>query len=104
VIDADADPALVSAQVIDPLGDGLAQLLVEEVLGADLLGMATAAPFSPGVAKIPDQFLLFRIDRDDGLTFRLEGTHLLIDMLELGIAIGVVLALLGLAVSLQAVP
>ena len=67
VVDADADPTLVPAQVIDPLGDGLAQLLVREVLGADLLRLAPAMPLPPGIAEIPDQFLLLRIDRDDRL-------------------------------------
>src|SRR5204862_8125246 len=54
--------------------------------------------------RIPDQFLLFRIDRDDRLTVPLEETHWLIDVLELGVAIGVVVAFLGLSVGLQAVP
>jgi hypothetical protein len=34
----------------------------------------------------------------------LEGDHLLIDILELGVAIGVILTLSGLAIGLQAVP
>jgi transposase len=62
MIDADADPALVPTLVIDPFGDGLAQLLVREVLGAGLFGVASATPLSPGIAEIPDQFLLLRID------------------------------------------
>lgn len=73
MIDPDTDPTLVPPQVIDPLGDCLAQPLVLEVLGADLLGLAARPPLPSGIAEIPDQFLLLRIHRDDRLTLPLEG-------------------------------
>jgi len=103
VVHAHADPALVPAQVVDPLGDRLAQDLVLEVLGPDLLRMAPPMPLPPGIAEIPDQLLLLGIDRDDRLALRLEGAHLAGDILELGVTIRVVAALLGLAVGLEAV-
>ena len=62
MVDADADPALVATQVIDPLGDGFTQGLIQKVLGADLLRLATAIPLTAGIAKIPDIFLLFGVD------------------------------------------
>src|SRR4029077_18538776 len=80
MVDADADPPLVPPPIVDPFGDGLAQLLVREVLGAALFGLATGPPHSPGIAKIPDQLLLFRIDRDDRLTVLSEETHWPIDV------------------------
>ena len=80
MVGPDADPALVPPQVIDPLGDPLAQLLVWEVLRADLLRRVAAMPLPPRMAKIPDQFLLFRIDRDDRLPRLLEGTSLWVDL------------------------
>ena len=45
---------------------GFAQGLVQKVLGADLLRLATSMPLPAGIAKIPDVFLLFGVDRDDG--------------------------------------
>ena len=62
VVDANADPALVAAQIIDSLGDRLTQPLVRKVLGTDLLRPATAMPLPPGIAKIPDVFLLLGVD------------------------------------------
>ena len=67
-------------------------------------GLAAGTPLPPGIAEIPDQFLLFRVDRDDRLTAPLEGPHPPVDVLELGVAIGMVVSFLGLAVGLQAVP
>ena len=53
VVDANADPALVAAQIIDSLGDGPTQPLVRKVLGTDLLRPATAMPLPAGIRKVP---------------------------------------------------
>ena len=53
--------------------------------------------------EIPDQFLLLRIDRHDGLPSSLERTDLLGDVLELSISVGVGGSFSGLAVDLQVV-
>ena len=103
MVDPDADPPLVPPQVIDPLGDRLAQLLVRKVLGTHLLRHAASMPLPPRIAEIPDQFLLLRIHRDDRLPRLLKGTDLLVDVLELGVAIRVVFAFPGLPVRLEAV-
>ena len=52
---------------------------------------------------VSDQFLLLGIDRDDRLATPLERSDLAVDVLELGIAVGVILPLLGLAVGLEVV-
>ena len=43
VVDPHAHPALVAGQVVDAVGDRLAQLLVREVMDLHLLGLAPAA-------------------------------------------------------------
>src|SRR5208282_3151200 len=55
------------------------------------------------VTEISDQFLLLAVDRDHRLLFRQSCGHLGVDMGELRIPVGVTVALLGLAVGLQAV-
>ena len=60
-------------------------------------------PFLPRILVVADQFLLLGIHREDRLTTPLERLHLPVDVFKLGIAIGVILAFLGLAVGLQAV-
>jgi hypothetical protein len=42
-----------------------------------------------GILEIPDQLLLLRVHRHHRLARLLERTHLSVDMLELGIPIGV---------------
>src|SRR5262249_56876408 len=60
-------------------------------------------PFLAGVLVIADQFLLLGIDRDDRLAAPLERPDLAVDVLELGVAVGVILPLLRLAVGLQVI-
>src|SRR4051794_26733613 len=103
VVDPDADPALIPIQVVDALRDHLAQPLVREILGTDLLRPTARPPLAAGIAEIPDQFLLPGIDRDHRLTVSLEVADPPVDMLKLGVAIGMIVAFLGLAVGLQAI-
>jgi hypothetical protein len=67
-------------------------------------GLALWLPLSATVLEIPDQFLLFRVHRDDWLASLLEVLHLRIDELKLSISVWVGSALPRLAVGLQAVP
>ena len=50
MIDANTDPAAVGHHVINSIGDGLTQLLVEEIMDLHLLGLALGLPFPPAVA------------------------------------------------------
>ena len=67
MVDADADPAFVVGEVVDPIGDRLADLAVEKIMDADRDGLPVGPPFATGILKVADQFLLLRIDRDRGL-------------------------------------
>src|SRR5438132_8448488 len=49
VVNADADPALIVGHVVDTVGNGLALLLVLEIMDAHLLGSALGSPFLPGL-------------------------------------------------------
>src|SRR3989304_10360550 len=52
VVDADADPAGVLADVVDPIGHGAAKRRDQEVVHAHRLGLATRAPFATAVLEI----------------------------------------------------
>src|SRR5260370_27197873 len=65
--------------------------------------VALRAIFAAIVTEIPDQFFFLGVDRDYRLLFGQRRSHLGVDVAELRIPVGVVVALLGLAVGLQAV-
>src|SRR5947209_11359473 len=102
-VDANADPALIVGQVVHAIGNNLAEVRILKVMDADFLGFSLRPPFLARILEISDQFLLFRVDRHDRLTTLLQPTYLLTDILELGVAVGVIRALARLAVRLQAV-
>ncbi len=103
MVDADIDPALVPRHIVDAIRDGLAQLWIDEVVGANLLWLTLRAPFSAAILEIADQLLLLRIHRDHRLASSLELFRAGVDELELRIAIGMRFALQSLLVALQAV-
>ncbi len=103
MIDPHADPTLIQGHVIDSFGDDFSQFLVGKVLRPHFLGVPSAVPFPTCIAEIPDQFLLLRVHRHHRLTSLLEGPHLTVDVLKLGVAVGMRTAFPGLAVGLQAV-
>src|SRR5260370_19301343 len=65
--------------------------------------VALLAIFAAIVTEIPDQFFFLGVDRDYGLLLGQRRSHLGVDVAELRIPVGVAVALLGLAVPLQAV-
>src|ERR1700756_3970750 len=69
----------------------------------DLFRIALRAILAAWVAEIPDQFLFLGVDRDHRLLFCKSRGHLGVDVAKLSIPVGVAIALLGLAVALQAV-
>jgi len=96
-------PPLVTGKIVHAIGNGLAELLVREVMHLDLLRLSLGLPFRARILKFPDQFLLFRIDRHHRLMPLLERDHLLADVFKLGVAIRMRRAFPSLAIGLQAV-
>src|SRR6516162_388181 len=97
-----AHPTLVVCQIVDTVRNRLAQLLVGKIVNSDFHRSAATAVFAPTILEIPHQLLLFRVDRDHGLTPTLEPLHQSVDVLKLRIAVGMRLALSRFAVGLQA--
>ena len=53
MVDPDLDPALVVGEVVDAVGDRLAELVVLEVVDADRLGLALGRHSCPPFLKSP---------------------------------------------------
>src|SRR5208283_5277176 len=103
VIYADADATGVRADVIDAVGNGLAEFLVDEVMHIDVDWSALRPIIAAGVLVFADQFFLLGVDRDHRLTGSLMRFNLRVDVLELRVAIGMASAFLALAIDLTAV-
>src|SRR4030081_3915976 len=103
VVRADADPAEIVRDVIDAVRNGAAQLGINEIMNIDQLGPVFWAPFATVILEITHQFLLFRINRNDGFIRSQERLRLRIDVLELGVTVDVPGSFARLAVGLQAV-
>jgi len=102
--DPEINPARVGGDVVDAIGRHLAQLRQDEIMHPDRLGLAFGAQLAASVLEVTNQLLLLGVDRNSRLAGGLERLHLGVDILELRVAIGVVRALTGLAVGLQAEP
>src|SRR5258708_618469 len=103
VIHADADPRLVTCGVVDTVRNHFAQALVDEVVDAHRLRMTLRMPFATSILEIAHQLLLLRVDRNYWLTALHEPLRRRVDMLELRVPVGRLIAFAGLAYDLQAV-
>lgn len=103
VVDADAHPAVVGGEVVDTVGDGFAEIRVDEVVDPNGDGLALGLPFAAGVAEFADEFLLLGVNRDDRLALALHLGGLAGDVPELSVPIGVSGALERLLRALEAI-
>jgi len=95
-----ADPTEVSPDVVDAVGDGLAELLIDEVIHADLRRMPRGVPLTASILAVAEEFLLLGIDRHDGLATALTVLPPGVERLALRVAVRVMAPLAGLACSL----
>jgi hypothetical protein len=100
LIDANTHPARVVVQVVDSLGDGMAQLRILKIMYAHPGRLALGMPFPTARFEIPTQFALFRVDREHRLPAFLDSLHLLVDRLKLSIALRMLSPFFGLGVGL----
>ena len=103
MVDADTDPAGIRGKIIDAIGHRTTKFLDQEIVDPDRFRISLGAIFPAIVAEVADQFLLLGVDRDHRLLFCQSRTHLNVDVGELGVAVRMAVAFLGLAVALQAV-
>jgi len=88
VVDPHAHPALIVENIVDTVGNCFPQCLIQEVMNTNFLGFATGTPLASGVLEIAYQLLLLGVYRDCRLTTIVERSHRSVDVLELGVAVG----------------
>ena len=103
VVDADAHPAGIVGDVVDAVGRRPAELRDHKVVHPHRLGLALGAVLTAAILEIADQFLLLGVDRDRRLARRQRRLHLIVEVTELRVAVGMAGSFAGLAVGLQAV-
>jgi hypothetical protein len=58
MVDADTCPSGIGGKVIDPIGHRTTEFLDQEVMDANLFGIALRTILAARIAEIPDKFLL----------------------------------------------
>ena len=102
-VDADTHPPGIVGNVVDPVGRRPPELRDDEVVHTHRLGLTLRTVLTTAILEIADQLLLLGIDRDRRLPRGQRLLHLSIDVPKLGIAVGMVRPLAGLAIGLEAV-
>ncbi len=102
MVGADVDPAGVRGDVVDAVGYRPAQHAVGEVVGVDPHRLASRLPFTAVVLERADQLLLLRVHTDHRSTAILVVARLLVEVVELCVPVGVLLAFQRLGIALQA--
>ena len=76
VIDADADTTSIRADVVDAIGNGLAEFLVDEVMHIDVERATLLLIIAAGVLVFADLALFLGVDRDHRLAGGLDALRL----------------------------
>src|ERR1700738_5742272 len=103
MIDSNADPTLIVAHSIDPIGNRLAQILIGKIMNQSIFLSCFGTPLLAVVAEVSDQFLLLSVHGNDRATLFQEPLGLSIDMGKLSVAIRMIAPFDGLGVALQTV-
>ena len=103
VIGSHADPALVGSDVVHTVWAGAAEFVVHEVVHSHLLWLSLRMPFTPAVLVLPDKLLFLRVHGDHRLSIRKGSLDGGVDVFELRVAVGALVALDHLGVALKAV-
>ena len=101
MINPHTHPAIVGGEVIDTIRNTLPQTLINKILAAHLDRLPLGMPFVPRIFAIPDPCLFLGVHRYHRLPAFLERPDLLVDMLELRIAIGMRAAFRCFPIGLQ---
>lgn len=103
MVDTDAHPTLIASQVIDSIGNGLSLPGNDEVVDPYSLRTTLWAPLPACILEIANQFLLFRVHRNNRLADSMLSDDLPIDVFKLCISVRVLVAFTCLSVRLQTV-
>ena len=103
MIHAHADPSHIAGEIINAVRCRPAQFGKQKIMHADLLRFPLGTQFPPAILEVSHQFFLLGVHRHHGLFVGQKALDLAIDVFELGIAVGMAVAFLALAIGLQTV-
>ena len=103
MVDTNAHPATIVANIINAIGRSASQLRDREIMDAHHFGRASRSIFAPAILKVSNQLFLLGIDRDCWCGRNQRLPHVFIDVMELLIAIRMIGAFAGFAIGLQAI-
>src|SRR6202034_398684 len=103
VIHSHAHPAIVPAEVINPVRGRASQFGIDKIMDSNLLRLPLRTHLTPAILEVADHLLLLGVHRNHGVVAAQTPLYLPVQMLKLSVAVGVVGALLRLPVGLQTV-
>src|SRR5271167_2742684 len=80
VSDAHVDHGFVPRHIVGPVWNGLADALGGKIVDLDRLRVARRLPPPAAIVEGSDQFLLFRVDTDDGVVAAYEAPDLIVEV------------------------
>jgi hypothetical protein len=101
MVASDVDLAKIPAHVIHAGGDSLADVQVAKVVNGDPLRLAGRLPLSAAGDVLADQFLFLRIHRDNRIPRGDVASAGHVEVAELGVVVGVLLAFKRLGGGLE---
>ena len=87
MVGAYADERVVGRDIVDPVGDRLANRVTRKIMNVDEFRFILWLPFSSGVLEVADKFLLLGIDGDEWNAALETVRCLRVDVLELRVPI-----------------
>ena len=93
----------VASNVVNAVGIGAGNFWPGKVVTLNPPGLFGRTPLLAAIVVIPNQFLLFRVHRNDRDTLPQASFDREVDVAKLGIAIRVIRSLLGFAITLEAI-
>ena len=103
VVHPHTDPAAVIGQIVYPVGNGLAQILVQEIMQPHFFRLPLRLPFSPHIFEVAHQLFFLGVHRYHRLATTIKALGKRVDVFKLRIAVGVLPALQRLGISLKAI-
>src|SRR6058998_194322 len=103
MVRSNVDKSGVASNVVNAVGESARNLWAGKIVTLNVGRLLGHAPLPPCIFVVANEFLLFRVDRNNWGALPQVSLDRKIDVPELCIAILVILPLLGLAVALQAV-
>ena len=101
MVGSHVDKTGVASNIVNAIGIGAGNLWTGKIVTLNRPGLFCLTPLLAAIVVVANEFLLFRVDRNDRDALPQASLDRDVDVAKLRVAIGVIRSLLGLAVTLQ---